>query len=75
MPSKHASTTAPRRAPNGVVSDKPIPLRLEEDVRRGAVEAAEREERTLSGFCRLVFLRGLEEYQRDPSCIAPVRGN
>ena len=62
-----------RRAPTGLMSDKPIPLRVEAEVRERALSAAAIEERTLSGFCRLVFLRGLAEYDRDPACIAPPR--
>jgi len=53
-------TTKPiGRAPNGVVTKKPIPLRLLPE-ERAAVEAlAAREQRSLASTCRLVLLRGL----------------
>lgn len=68
-----ALTPRRRRAPTGLMSDKPIPLRVEFAVRERALDGAAKEERTLSGFCRLVFLRGLAEYDRDPACITPPR--
>lgn len=60
---KPASKT-PRRAPNGVLSDKPIPIRLLPSERSELVELAKREQRSLASVSRLVLLRGLADCRR-----------
>ena len=53
-----------RRAPNGVVTKKPIPLRLLPTERAAVEKLAEREQRSLASVCRLVLLRGLADCER-----------
>ncbi|SDZ71290.1 hypothetical protein SAMN05518854_11766 [Variovorax sp. YR266] len=60
---KPASKT-PRRAPNGVISDKPIPIRLLPAERAKLEKMAEREQRSLASVSRLVLLRGLAVCER-----------
>ncbi|SOD25233.1 hypothetical protein SAMN05518800_1806 [Variovorax sp. YR752] len=60
---KPASKT-PRRAPNGVVTNKPIPIRLLPAERAKFEKLAEREQRSLASVCRLVLLRGLADCER-----------
>lgn len=60
---KPASKT-PRRAPNGVLSDKPIPVRLLPAERNELEELAKREQRSLASVSRLVLLRGLADCRR-----------
>ena len=57
-------TNSPRRAPNGVVTKKPIPLRLLPAERAAVEKLAEQEQRSLASACRLVLLRGLAEGER-----------
>lgn len=54
----------PRRAPNGVVTNKPIPVRLLPAEREAIQDLAAREQRSLASVCRLVLLRGLAEGER-----------
>ena len=54
-----------RRAPNGVVTNKPIPIRLLPAERAAVEQLADREQRSLASTCRLVLLRGLADSERD----------
>lgn len=52
-----------RRAPRGVVTEKPIPIRLL-PAERAEVEAfAQSESRSLASFSRLMLLRGLADFR------------
>ena len=54
---------AARRAPRGVVTEKPIPIRLL-PAERAEVEAfAQSESRSLASFSRLMLLRGLADFR------------
>lgn len=53
-----------RRAPNGVVTKKPIPLRLLPAERAAVEKLAAQEQRSLASVCRLVLLRGLADCER-----------
>jgi len=66
-------TSAPkasRRSPNGVVSAKPIPMRLLPEERAEVQEWAAKEDRSLASVCRLMFLRGKAECERTNKLIA-----
>lgn len=54
-----------RRAPNGVLSDKPIGLRLSRSERDHLEQYAESEARSLAAFARSMCLRGLKAYVND----------
>ena len=49
-----------KRAPNGVVTDKPIPVRLMPEERQQFVAKAKGESRSTAAFTRLMALRGFE---------------
>lgn len=53
-----------RRAPNGVVKDKPIPVRLLPEERAEFVQLAAAEDRSLASVTRLMALRGMAEFKR-----------
>jgi len=55
--------TKARRSPRGVVTEKPIPIRLLPDERAEVMAGAEREARTTAAFARLLLLRGLADYR------------
>ena len=59
-----------RRAPNGVVTNKPIPLRLMPDERAKVEKLAAREQRSLASVCRLALLRGLADCERSKKPLA-----
>ena len=52
--------TTAKRAPNSVVTDKPIPVRLMPDEREQFVAKAKGESRSTAAFTRLMALRGFE---------------
>jgi hypothetical protein len=55
------------RTPNGLVdSTKPIALRLSMDERTEIERIAEQDHRAMATVCRLLMLRGLEAFKRDP---------
>lgn len=56
-----------RRAPNGVVTNKPIPIRLLPAERARVEMLAVREQRSLASVCRLALLRGLADCERTES--------
>ena len=56
-----------RRAPNGVVSNKPIPIRLMPAERAAVERLAVLEQRSLASVCRLALLRGLADCERTQS--------
>ena len=66
---KSALKTA-RRAPNGVVTSKPIPMRLRPEERAQVEQWAKSEQRSLASVCRLMFLRGAAECERTKSLTA-----
>ena len=47
-----------------LLHDKPIPLRLTEDERNRTLQHAADEGRSASNFARLMFLRGMADYER-----------
>jgi hypothetical protein len=53
-----------RRAPTGVVTNKPIPVRLLPDELQQLKGLAHREQRSLASVCRLALLQGLKQYAR-----------
>lgn len=50
------------RTPDGVVSAKPIALRLQAAELAQIKEIASREQRSMASVCRLAILRGLADY-------------
>lgn len=54
-----------KRAPNGVMTDKPVALRLLPTDLQSVKEIAATEQRSLSSVSRLLVLRGIEAYRRD----------
>ncbi|WP_375581768.1 hypothetical protein ABWH88_02115 [Marinobacter adhaerens] len=56
-----------RRAPVGVLTAKPIALRLLTEERSALEEAAIAEGRSMASQARIFFLQGLNEYQRNRS--------
>ena len=56
-----------RRAPVGVLTAKPIALRLLTEERTDLEQAALAEGRSLASQARIFFLKGLNEYQRNHS--------
>ncbi len=48
-----------KRVPNGVISARPIALRLRPDELQRVKEVADREQRSMASVCRLAVLRGL----------------
>lgn len=53
-------TTPRSRAPNGVMSDKPVAMRLKATEKADLVTMAEQQNRSESSLARLIYLRGLE---------------
>ncbi|WP_417544400.1 hypothetical protein [Marinobacter sp.] len=58
---------ASHRAPNGVLTAKPIALRLLSEERSALEQAAVDEGRSLASQARIFFLQGLSDYQRNHS--------
>lgn len=65
MPSSTETPLRRRRTPNGVLSDKPIGLRLSRGERDHLERYAESEARSLAAFARTMCLRGLKAYAND----------
>ena len=53
-------TTPRSRAPNGVMSDKPVAMRLTADEKAGLGDMAQQQNRSKSSLARLIYLRGLQ---------------
>lgn len=53
-------TTPRSRAPNGVMSDKPVGMRLKATEKADLATMAEQQNRSESSLARLIYLRGLE---------------
>ena len=60
MPVKKVRTT---RSPHGVLSDRPVYVRLMPDERSVLEQLASRQLRSMSSVARLVFLAGVEPYK------------
>lgn len=56
-----------RRAPKGVMTNKPIPVRLLPEERARIEMMAKREQRSLAAVCRLMLVQRLNEYETNPS--------
>lgn len=61
-----------RRAPNGVVTDKPIALYMPQTQRDLVERYARGEGRPVAAFARLLLQRGFAAYQQDPRTL--IRG-
>ena len=59
------SPKTPRRAPTGVVTNKPIALRLLPEERVRVEKLARSEQRSLASVCRLALLNGLQDCERN----------
>lgn len=55
------------RAPDGVLTAKPIALRLMPEERTYLEKVSEAEGRSMAGQARMFFLRGLADYQHNHS--------
>lgn len=64
------ATKTTRRAPNGVVSTKPIALRLEPSELERMKKLAAREQRSLASVARLLALRSLADCERNKKPLA-----
>ena len=60
MPRKKTPIT---RSPRGVLSSKPVYMRLMPDERRTLEELSAAQNRSTSSVARLIYLEGLERYQ------------
>ncbi|WP_084460983.1 hypothetical protein [Curvibacter gracilis] len=54
---------AARRSPRGVVTEKPIPIRLLPAERAEVAAIAQSESRSLASMSRLMLLRGLADFR------------
>jgi hypothetical protein len=62
------------RAPRGVLSSKPVYMRLMPHEQRALAQLSERQRRSMSSVARLVYLEGLDRYlekNRAPDAAAP----
>jgi hypothetical protein len=59
------------RSPDGVVTNKPIYLRLLPEEHAKIEKLAKREQRSLSSVCRLALLRGLADCERSKKPLIP----
>jgi len=60
------------RAPDGVMTDRPIALDLPLDVRQQVEQRAKVQSRSVAATTRLLALEGLAAYERNPSSIVKV---
>jgi hypothetical protein len=60
-------TQGPRRAPAGVVTKKPVSMRLLPDERAMLLRLSERENRSIASMARRVYLEGLPHVLRKPT--------
>lgn len=74
-PSVNPAPVAKKRAPNGCVSDKPVPVRFMGDEREVVSGIAADEQRTLGGTVRLLALMGLEVYRANGNLLAINKKN
>lgn len=58
----HNPPRRPPRTPDGIISAKPIALRLQATELQLIKEIAHREQRSMASVCRLAMLRGLADY-------------
>lgn len=58
-----------RRSPNGVDSAKPVALRLMPAEREKATKFSAARQESKAAFCRACFLRGLADFERNPSLL------
>jgi len=64
----------PRRAPPGVMSSKPVSLRLLPAERAQLEQLGRHERRSLSSLARLIYLEGLPHYLAKMSSIEDTTG-
>jgi hypothetical protein len=69
------SPQGPRRAPAGVMSTKPVSLRLLPAERAQLEQLARREPRSLASLARLIYLEGLPLYLARVSSIEDSTGH
>lgn len=67
---KSVASKPARRAPNGVVSEKPVVMRLSAAERARVERIAERESRSLGSTSRLLLLRGLDACEQGAQPLA-----
>jgi hypothetical protein len=60
-----------RRSPQGVLSSKPVYMRLMPDERRALEELSTSQNRSTSSVARLVYLQGVDRYKDKVSESAP----
>lgn len=58
------SLSTQRRAPRGVLTDKPVPVRFMPEERAEFQRMAAADTRSLAAFTRLMALRGLADFKR-----------
>lgn len=61
-----------KRAPDGVVTTSPVALRLMPDELNEIKLLAEKEQRPLSNLCRLLVLRGLDDFKRKQAALNAI---
>lgn len=57
------------RSPNGVVSERPIALRLMPDELKQVQELAAAEKRPVANMCRLIVMQGIKTYRTKPAVV------
>lgn len=57
-------STSKRRAPEGVETDLPVPVRFMPEERTEVIRLAEQDGRTRGSFVRMVYLLGLAEWKQ-----------
>lgn len=57
------------RAPHGVVTSKPIALRFLPEELKQVKELAEADRRPLANMCRLLVLRGIDDFKRKQAAL------
>lgn len=55
-----------KRAPHGVVTERPIALRLLPDELKQVQELAAAEKRPVANMCRLIVMQGIKTYRVKP---------
>lgn len=66
------TSTAPikKRAPNGLDSNKPVPVRLTAEERAKVRDIAEKESRSMASVLLMAARLGFTEYERNPHAFA-----
>lgn len=62
-PAKKVSVMPRKRAPHGVVTERPIALRLMPDELKQVQELAAAEKRPVANMCRLIVMQGIKAYR------------